>query len=448
MAITNLLPNNLLMKKLILISVLHFIFSNISYAQTDFYKEIIVIFSDVAVETYVSKTNNNGTAVTFSQPELNDLIQSFSVSQVYETFSDVRISKTQNVARANGQVYLPEMSNVYTFKVSDQADRYDLINELKELPYIISAELNGIAKPSVTPDDEYFDKSSAPGSGGLQWGLLNTGQNYGTPDADIDASEAWEISTGNSSTKIGIIDGGVENWHEDLSGKVTGDSGWGWNGHGFHVAGIAAATSNNTHGIAGVDWNANIISQRVDGKSDSGIFNAVIDAINSGSDIINSSYGLFDGDDNVRYSLLVNRAYALAYKANVISVASMGNREYDTPGITQYPAGFGQGIIAVGNSNRNDQRSGSSSTGSHIDVVAPGTSILSTVPYTDGVYDYYDYKSGSSMSAPVVSGIAGLMIDINPNLYNDDVEKLIQMSADKVFSMSGQVLPMIMAKGE
>ncbi len=82
----------------------------------------------------------------------------------------------------------------------------------------------------------------------------NYGQSGGTDDADIDAPEAWGIFKGSSNIKIGIIDGGVENWHEDLSGKVSGDTGWGWNGHGFHVAGIAAANTDNSVGIAGVDW--------------------------------------------------------------------------------------------------------------------------------------------------------------------------------------------------
>lgn len=92
---------------------------------------------------------------------------------------------------------------------------------------------------------------------------------------------------------------------------------------------------------------------------------------------------------------------------------------------TQYPAGFGQGIIAIGSTDVNDVIAGSSNTGNHIDVSAPGVNIYSTYRNPD-----YAYNSGTSMAAPHVSGLASLLKGYNSNLYNDDIEHIIQLSAD------------------
>ncbi|MCP9290435.1 S8 family serine peptidase [Gracilimonas sediminicola] len=281
----------------------------------------------------------------------------------------------------------------------------------------------------VNPNDPRFDNPSSSGSGGQQWNLLNTGQNFGTNDADIDAPEAWDITKGSSSTKIGIIDNGVRSTHEDLAGKVTGDAAFA--DHGTHVAGIAAASTNNNKGIAGVDWNAQIINKLY--GDDPTTYNAVLSAVNSGADILNSSFILCSNCLNPtptpRYSTLVRRAYASAYKMNVVSAAAVGN--YNTSTV-YYPAGFGQGITAVGATNRNDTRwnwnpAQGSNTGNHIDVVAPGEDITSS---TAGTITSYASFTGTSMATPHISGIAGLLLAKNSSLYNDDIEHLIQLSAE------------------
>jgi thermitase len=328
-----------------------------------------------------------------------------------------------------------------------------LIRDLTTLPEVVYAEPNGIARPAslVYPNDSLFEAGNQsekaypepngvaqPASPlypndplfelGFQWGLYNHGQSGGTPDADIDAPEAWEIFTGSPNVKIGIIDGGVENWHEDLSGKVSGDSGWGWGGQGFHVAGIAAAKTNNDTGIAGVDWNARIISQRIDNVDDPGIYDAIMDAVNAGADVLNNSWQLTNPDGSARYSLTVRKAFANAYKLNRVAVAAMGDGVNCT---IQYPAAFGQGIIAVGATDRNDLEAFFTCTGNHIDVSAPGVDIMGCFPYV------YGYLDGTSEAAPHVSGLASLLKGYNPELYNDDIEQIIRLSADNIETFPG-----------
>jgi subtilisin family serine protease len=394
-------------------------FANAVAQTNDYSDEVIVKF----VPGTVKMTTGTGAEITalkdavFTPPEIGQILQNNGVSAISTTFSGIKTTDTLYTAEDGARIKLFDISGIYTLKLADKAKRDGLVSELSKQPEVVFAEPNGIATPYVAPNDPHFP---------LQWGL---NQAY---DCDIDAPEAWDIFRGSSSIKIGIIDGGVENWHEDLSGKVSGDADWGWDGHGFHVAGIAAAKANNLTGVAGVDWNAQIISQRVDNVSgDAGTYQAIVDAVNAGAHVLNNSWGLTDGSGNPRYSTIVRGALANAYKMNRAAVVAMGNTGNDVP---HYPAAFGQGIIAVGATRLDDEgvneyRASYSSYGNHIDVVAPGSFIISTMPYTN-YYGYYDYMSGTSMAAPHVTGLASLLKGYNPNLSNDDIEQIIRLSAD------------------
>jgi thermitase len=138
---------------------------------------------------------------------------------------------------------------------------------------------------------------------------------------------------------------------------------------------------------------------------------------------------LIDGYGNPRYSTIVRLAFAYAYKYNRVAAVAMGN---DYGSVVNYPAAFGQGIIAVGATTNSDTRAPYSTTGNHIDVSAPGgywdqneRQIYSTVPGGG-----YNYMSGTSMATPYVTGIASLLKGYNPSLYNDDIENIIRLSAD------------------
>jgi hypothetical protein len=154
--------------------------------------------------------------------------------------------------------------------------------------------------------------------------------------------------------------------------------------------------------------------------------------------VLNNSWG---GPD---YSLLIRRAFAYAYKMNRVAVAAMGNDNTSSP---RYPAAFGQGIIAVGATTDQDVRSPWSNRGAWIAVAAPG-GINPPPSYNErDIYScwaptlaqhkveiavLYQYLAGTSMSAPFVTGLAGLLKSYNSSLYNDDIEQIIRISADDV----------------
>jgi subtilisin family serine protease len=313
---------------------------------------------------------------------------------------------------------MPNMAKIFRIPIQEGISRGSVMDSLKRLPEVLFAEPNMDAK--LFADPTYSN----------QWHLNNTGQSGGTPGADIKAEQAWSIFTGSSSVILGVIDSGVETNHEDLSGKASGDSPDG-SYHGTHVAGIAAAKANNDLGGRGVDWNAQILSKRIFDHNgyvgDATAANQIISAANS-AHILNNSWG------GTSYSTTLRMAFAYAYKMNRTAIVAMGNDyEYGNP-IT-YPAAFGQGIIAVGATTDQDARSGYSQTGNHIDVVAPG----GINPYpNNNLHDIwstwgggtYRWLAGTSMAAPIVSGIASLLKGYNTNLDNDDIEHIIRISAD------------------
>ena len=329
-----------------------------------------------------------------------------------------KFNKSDTVRIINERkIHQADMTKLFKIKVPRGKSRKDLIKYLNNLPEVLYAEPNVTPEPSVEPSDSRFDD---------QWALDNTAN----PGADIHAKAAWDIYTGNSDNIIAIIDGGTDDSHEDLNDKMQGgDNGVGWDGHGTHVAGIAAAESNNSQGISGVDWNARIHPQRVDNVDGAAsTYQAVIDAVNYSSNVhvLNNSWRLREEDGSpAGYNNTIKMAFAYAYKANRTSVAAMGNYQEFYPGEIAYPAGYAN-VIAVGNTTSQDRIYRTSVHGNHIDVSAPGTFILSTINGS------YDKISGTSMAAPHVAGIASLLKGYNPYLANDDIERIIELSADNI----------------
>lgn len=220
---------------------------------------------------------------------------------------------------------------------------------------------------------------------------------------------------------------------------IGGDAGFDANNHGVHVAGIAAAISNNNLGISGVDHFARIHPQRIGGLDDAGTTRAVTDAVRFSPDVrvLNNSWGSIFGFDEFgngipgRYSTVVRSGFATAYKQNRVSCIAMGNHNLYSGGrytnVVAFPAGFNSGLLAVGATDIGDNHAGFSARGAHIDVSAPGVDILSTVGTND-----YAPMSGTSMATPHVSGLASLLRGFNQNLANDDIEQIIRLTTEDV----------------
>jgi thermitase len=263
-------------------------------------------------------------------------------------------------------------------------------------PSVLFAELNALYQTTATPNDP---------EAAQQWQYNNTGQTGGRPGADIDAFEAWEITTGSPKVAIAILDTGIDQSHEDLSSKILKNvdfSGSGtvddMHGHGTHVAGSAAAISNNGKGVAGTCpdcalYNVKVLDDRGLGSSEA-IANGITWAADNGAKVISMSLG------GSQTSSTIEAAVNYAWSKGSIVIAAAGNTGEQGP---QYPAYF-ENVIAVAATDHNDKMAHFSTYGSWVNVAAPGHRILSTM-----FNNSYTMLSGTSMAAPHVAGVAGLV---------------------------------------
>ena len=265
----------------------------------------------------------------------------------------------------------------------------------------------------------------------------------------LDMPTAWDFTTGQPGVVIAIVDTGVDLTHEDLykgiwinpgeipdngvdddgNGFVDDVNGWNFPdgnnhiyddyGHGTHVSGIAAARINNGTGIAGMAGNATIMPVDVFPPNGYGTYEdlirAVVYATDNGANVINLSLGA------TSYSRGEEAAMDYAWSHGVVVVAAAGNTGRNT---AHYPAAHAHTIAAAA-TDAYDHLAGFSTRGDFVDVAAPGVSVWST--YRG---NRYGSMSGTSMAAPHVSGLAALILSLNPNLSPDEVRALIDANAD------------------
>jgi subtilisin family serine protease len=303
-----------------------------------------------------------------------------------------------------------------------------------------------------------------------QAGLHDTGQTFGdldsvpptftgTYDADIDAPEAWNISTGSPQVTIAVADGGVDYTHPDLAPNVVQGYDYGaddpdpfpqGSDHGTHVAGIAGAVGDNAIGGAGVSWHSRIMPLKVsqpDGSIVAGdLVDAFIHAHNAGVQVVNASLSGQDGMSALRN--------AINASPGTLFVVSAGNDKVDVddPLVNALPPPAEQyfpcehtapNVICVASTNLKDEfASGFSNYGSvSVDLAAPGSSILSTTFASAVTYSGpYTFKSGTSMSTPMVSGTAALIFGLYPGVSVAEVKNSILGSVDALPSLAGKTV--------
>lgn len=246
----------------------------------------------------------------------------------------------------------------------------------------------------------------------------------------VNANSAWEVNQGSPSTIIGIVDTGVDLDHPDLKAKLLE----GYNAiapgtppkddakHGTHVAGIASAIGNNGLGVSGLAPKCKILPVKVLGNgtgSIATIADGLIWAADHGADVVNMSLGTYTEEKTL------GEAVKYALGKNVVLIATMGNDNMEK---RRYPAGF-PGMIAIGSTDENDKKSSFSNYGDWITVSAPGSNILSTLP-TYMSPNGYGKMSGTSMAAPLVTGLAGLIRSQSKNISPAETAKLLKATAD------------------
>ena len=336
---------------------------------------------------------------------------------------------------------------------------------LKANPLLAYAEQNmRVQALQATPNDPKY-------TNGDLWGLNNSGQNGGVADADIDAPEAWDITTGSRSVVVAVIDTGIDYNHPDLRdnmwrnpGETPGDNidndgngfiddvyGWDFynndasvydspaDDHGTHVAGTIAGRGNNEIGVVGVNWVSSIMSIKFLGDG-GGPISGAIASVNyatmmkgRGTNIrvTNNSWG------GGGYSEGLKSAIEAGGQANILFVAAAGNSGTNNDIIPSYPSSYDSAcIVSVAATDRNDKLASFSQYGkTSVDIGAPGVSIWSNLP--ENTYGSYD---GTSMATPQVSGVAALVLAINPTISVTDLKAVILDSADKISSLAGKTV--------
>ena len=241
----------------------------------------------------------------------------------------------------------------------------------------------------------------------------------------IRAPQGWDISTGSDTVIIAIIDTGVDYNHPDLAGKIV--SGYDFiqhdsiaqddNGHGTHVAGIAAAASNNAQGIAGVSWGARIMPVKVLNSGGGGVYSdtasGIMWAAEHGAQIINLSIG------EVYSSYTLQNAVDYAIGKGCLVIAASGN---DDNSQILYPARYPK-VMAVAATDASNQRASFSTYGPEIDIAAPGDQI-----YSLDIGGYATH-SGTSMAVPHVAGLAAVLWGVPGNDSAAVVRYKIESSA-------------------
>jgi subtilisin family serine protease len=373
-----------------------------------------------------------------SSASLDFVMKSLSVASAEPLFIQDRISLGSQYANKQDTA----LTRIYRLHLIGSTDVTTAVSLFSQQPDVEFAEpdyvAHAIAIPHVSaaiPNDPLYPS---------QWGLNQ-----------INATAAWDVVTGTPSVVIAVIDSGIDMSHPDLVGQVwtnPGDptvnstdddgnalvddvNGWNFvdnnndisdsNGHGTQVAGVIAAATNNVTGIAGLCWQCRIMPVKV--MADSGIANysdiaaGINYAMMKGARVINLSVGGYADSNALR------TAIAAAVAQGIVVVGGAGNDNVTAP---FYPAAY-PNVLAVAATTITDTKAVFSNYGSWVNVSAPGADITTTFLGGD-----YGSASGTSMAAPFVSGLAGLLRTLHPDWNQSTVRSQIVHTTDSIESMN------------
>lgn len=269
----------------------------------------------------------------------------------------------------------------------------------------------------------------------------------------IEADSAWGYAQGNDEIIVAVIDNGMDINHPDLVDQYVAsvdladndgdptppstDLQW---SHGTHTSGLVSATTNNGIGVASIGYDLSLMAVGVGQDSDGALiagFEGITWAADTGAHVLNMSWGGTDGSQTSIMQQVVDHAY----NQGCVLIAAAGNSGVDE---MTYPAALNN-VIAVGGTNGDDELNhmsilgltlGGSNFGSWVDLCAPGFNMTdnsgSQTIYSCSYDDSYTSMSGTSMASPIVAGLAGLILAINPELPNNAVETILKNTCDDI----------------
>ncbi|UCD11299.1 MAG: S8 family serine peptidase [Nitrospinaceae bacterium] len=375
-------------------------------------------------------------------------------------------------------VKLQDHFNALGISVLERTDRgipiSKIIGALMRSGLVEYAEPDGKVGLEAAPNDPEYPS---------MWGLNNSGQLGGLPDADIDAQEAWDVETGNADNIVMVLDTGIDHTHPDLvdniwthPGEVPNngldDDGNGYvddvhgidtidglgdpdadndpmddHGHGTHVSGTIGARGNNGIGVVGVNHHIKLMGCKFLNFAGEGEISDAIKCldyaqtmkVDHGFPILltNNSWGC-PGSEAGCESQLLKDAIQQAGEHNMLFIASAGNLGSNNDAAPHFPSGYDlDNIIAVAATDREDELAFFSNFGLNtVDLGAPGVEINSTLP--GGLYSGPDpFWSGTSMAAPHVSGAAALIWAKEPARTYQSVKNLLMLTSDPLFALTG-----------
>ncbi|MDT4952574.1 MAG: hypothetical protein QOJ02_712 [Acidobacteriota bacterium] len=408
----------------------------------------------------------------YSGEESGERLESSKAEEHVRFRPGVSLEKIRQLTASHNDRFEDEYENIAgltTIEDEDGLDAQQVASEYESLKGVVE-----YAEPVVIVSTEHDEPGGAKHKHandvrfGEQWSLQNTGQNDGKAGADIGVLRAWFKTTGSSKVVVAVLDSGVDYTHFDLMHNIwvrpadmapyTDDElgtfndlhGFNatdrWtdpmddNGHGTHCAGIIGAEGNNGVGIAGINWNVEIMPLKFLSSTGSGSTKDAIEAINYVIDrkhkgvnvrIISASWG------SPQRSRALRDAIKKAGDEGILFVAAAGNSSDDSDKRPHFPAGYSDlpNVISVAALDRNDQLASFSNYGAKsVQIAAPGKEILST--WLNG--EFY-VASGTSMATPEVAGVAALVLSINPKMSVKELRDRLFNTVDKLDSLKGKV---------